>query len=154
MEEILYHSNRYKSSVCTALYSRSGGCQLGDVCPNLHPADSTRPFKKQSESRSHGPRHARKNEQPNAGAKAVSAPPMGSPVVYGSPAPFSSFERQLAMPGLQSLFRRHGSVIRAHIRTSGECKCSYSCFGDDWGLSNGQPPGPMSRLGLAPTRMV
>jgi hypothetical protein len=153
-EEILYHPTRYKSKVCTAMHSRSGGCQLGDVCPNLHPSDSTRPLKKPSDARPHGPRHSRKNEQTNAGTKAPFAPPTGSPVVYASPAPFSSFERQLGMPGLQNLFRRHCSVIRAHVRTSGKCDCSYSCFGDDWGVSNGPSPAPKSRSGLPPTRRV
>jgi hypothetical protein len=154
LEEILYHPNRYKSKVCTALYARSGGCQLGDVCPNLHPSDATRSLKKPAESRSHSSRHSRKNEQTNASAKSAYMPPTGSPVVYASPAPFSSFERQLAMPGLQNLFRRHSSVIRAHIRTSGKCKCSYSCFGDDLGIVNGSPPAPKFRSGLPSTRRL
>ena len=151
MEEILYHPIRYKRKVCTALYSRSGACQLGDVCPDLHPPDSLRSFKKPSEGRSHSSRHSKKNEQANASAKAAFVPPSASPVIYASPAPISSFERQLAMPGLQNLFRRHSAVIRAHIRTSGKCRCCYSCFGDDFGVLNESPPAPKFRSGLAPT---
>jgi hypothetical protein len=155
LEEIIYHPNRYKVNVCSSTFSRSGGCTLGDICPNLHPSDSTRPIKKSSEGRSHSSRHARKNDQQpqGAGAKGAAAPPISSPVVYASPAPFSSFERQLAMPGLQNLFRRHGSVIRAHVRTSGKCKCCYSYFGDDWGIGD-VTPSPKSRAGLPPTRRV
>lgn len=155
LEEIVYHPSRYKVNVCSSTFSRSGGCTAGDVCPNLHPSDSTRPIKKSSEGRSHSSRHARKNDQQpqGAGAKGATAPPISSPVIYASPAPFSSFERQLAMPGLQNLFRRHGSVIRAHVRTSGKCMCCYSYFGDDWGIGD-VTPSPKSRPGLPPTRRV
>lgn len=155
LEEIVYHPNRYKVNVCSSTFSRSGGCTLGDVCPNLHPSDSTRPIKKSSEGRSHTSRHGRKNDQQlqGAGTKGATAPPISSPVIYASPAPFSSFERQLAMPGLQNLFRRHSSVIRAHVRTSGKCKCCYSYFGDDWGIGD-VTPSPKSRTGLPPTRRV
>lgn len=139
MEEILYHSRRYKTKVCTSLYSRSGGCHLGDVCPDLHPPDVTRPLKKSSESRSHSNR--RKHEHgSHLGTKPCSEMPAGSPVVYASPAPFSSFEHQLGMPGLQSLYRRHSEVIRAFVRSSGKAKCSYSPFGDGWGISDASSP--------------
>lgn len=152
-EEIMYHPKRYKGKVCTALYSRSGGCQLGDVCPNLHPTDSSRPSKKPSDARAHGPRHSRKNEHGQTSGKAAAfVAAIGSPVVYASPAPFSSFERQLGMPGLQNLFRRHSAVIRAHVRTSGKCNCAYSCFGDDWGVSNSSPTSPKFQSGLPPTQ--
>lgn len=152
MEEILYHPNRYKCKVCASFSSKSGGCHLGDVCPDLHPFDTTKPLKKSAESRSHSSRHSRKSEQVTAGTKNALLPPTGSPVVYASPAPLSSFESQLAMPGLQNLFRRHSSVIRAHFRTSGKCRCSYSCFGDDWGISNASPPRPQTSSGLPSTR--
>lgn len=132
-EEILYHPNRYKTKSCTSLYSRPGGCHLGDVCPDVHPPDVNRPIKKSSESRSHGNR--RKHDQgSHAGIKPSSELPAGSPVVYASPAPFSSFEHQLGLPGLQNLYRRHSAVTRAFVRTSGKAKCSYSPFGDDWGI--------------------
>ena len=153
-EEIAYHPNRYKIKVCASAHPRSGGCTLGDVCPHLHPSDSTRPIKKPSESRSHGSRHTRKNEQQGGSSKGGPTPPVGAPIIYASPAPFSSFERQLAMPGLQNLFRRHSSVIRAHIRTSGKCKCCYSYFGDDWGISDSSSPVPKAYSGLPPTRRV
>jgi hypothetical protein len=149
MEEIMYHPNRYKSKVCTALVSRAGGCQLGDVCPNLHPPDSNRPVKKQSESRQHLSRHSRKQEQSSANVKNAALNPTGSPVVYASPAPFSSFERQLSMPGLQNLYRRQSSVVRAYVRNAGKCRCMYSCFGDDWGINQSTPS---SRSGGSFTR--
>lgn len=140
IEEILYHPNQYKTKVCTSLYSRSGGCRLGDVCPHVHPPETTRPLKK-SEGRSHGHGHRRKNSKDANAAGSTSgtkpltvATPTGAPVVYASPAPFSSFEHQLGMPGLRNLFRRHSAVIRAHVRSSGKCTSSYSPFGDDWGI--------------------
>ena len=134
-EELLYHPSRYKSKVCPALSSRPGGCRLGDVCPDLHPPDSARLPKKQPESRQHAPRNPKKQEQASGNVKNHPVVlPTGSPVVYVGPAPFSSFERQLAMPGLQSLYRRQSSVVRAYVRSDGKCKCMYSCFGDDWGI--------------------
>eukprot|EP00980_Cylindrotheca_fusiformis_P008011 scaffold1706_cov116-Cylindrotheca_fusiformis.AAC.14 len=145
-EELMYHPNCYKSKVCASVYSHSTNCPMGDVCPDFHPHESTRPPKKPSEKQ-FGARHAKKNEQP-ASVKASATPPMGAPVVYASPAPFSSFEGQLLMPGLQNLYRRHSSVVRAHLRTSGKCACSYSCFGDDLGITARPKPQPESRVGL------
>jgi len=146
LEEIIYHPNRYKSKMCGSLHPKSAGCQLGDVCPNLHPPDSARPLKKQTEGRSQGLRHQRKGDQSLGGLKNASVKPPGAPVIYATPAPFSSFERQLAMPGLQALYRRHSSVVRAHVRTSGKCQCSYSCFGDDLGISRGLKPSTLTGL--------
>jgi len=146
-EELIYHPNRYKIKVCSSLHSTSATCPLGDVCPGLHPQDSARAPRKPTE-KTFGPRHAKKSEQP-ASARAVSAvPPMTAPVVYASPAPFSSFEKQLLMPGLQNLYRRQCSVIRAHIGSSGKCTCCYSCFGDDLGISRGPNQTPKPRVGL------
>lgn len=150
-EEMIYQPNRYKSTVCASVYSPSTNCPMGDVCPDFHPQESTRPPKKPSEKQ-FGARHVRKSEQP-ASVKAATAPPMAAPVVYASPAPFSSFERQLLMPGLQNLYRRHSSVVRAHLRTSGKCTCCYSCFGDDLGISGGSKQ-PESRIGLPPVCRV
>jgi hypothetical protein len=136
IEEIMYHPCRYKVNVCPHMHTRSSGCALGDVCPHLHPPESTRSVKKSAEMRSHGLRHGKKIDQSTScgGAKGSSTPPIGSPVIYASPAPVSSFEKLLAMPGLQCLFRRHSSIIRADIGTSGRCPFFYSCFGDDWGI--------------------
>lgn len=128
-EEINYHPNTYKKRVCTSLYSRSGGCRLGDVCPNVHPTDSNRPFKKSlPESRSPEKR-GKKNFVFNA-KSCYDTPPSGSPIVYASPAPVSRFEHQLGMPGLQNLYRRQSEVVRAYARSSGNVQCSYSLFGD------------------------
>jgi hypothetical protein len=151
-EEMIYHPNRYKSKVCASVYSSSTNCPMGDVCPDFHPQESTRPPKKPSEKQ-FGARYAKKSEQP-ASVNATTAPPKAAPVVYASPAPFSSFERQLLMPGLQNLYRRHSSVVRAHLRTSGKCTCCYSCFGDDLGISEGPKPHPEPRIGLPSVRRV
>jgi hypothetical protein len=149
MEEIIYHPRRYKTKNCTAALSRSGWCELGDVCPNVHPAEASKPSKKHGDGRSHGPRHPKKNEQNSAGgSKPGHALPPGSPMIYASPAPVSSFERHLGMPGLQNLFRRHSSVVRAHVQNPGECMCVYNCFGDDLGTSDGASQVPKACSGL------
>jgi len=149
-EEIKYHPRRYKSKQCSSL-SRPGGCPLGDICPKFHPADSYR-FPKKSDGRS-GSRHAKQAQQASA-SKGVQTHPAGAPILYASPAPASSFERHLYMPGLQNLYRRHCSVVRAHLRAPGTCVCCYSYFGDDScvnvNLSSGCKP---KQLGLPqPTR--
>jgi hypothetical protein len=152
MEEITYHPNRYKHKVCSSVHSPSGVCPMGDVCPDLHPQDSTRPPKKPAE-KVFTSRYGKKGEQ-SVGLKATTVPPMASPVVYASPAPFSSFEKQLLMPGLQSLYRRHSSVIRAHVGSSGQHACHYSCFGDDLGISSGSKETPNPSVGLPPAQSV
>eukprot|EP00536_Pseudo-nitzschia_multiseries_P008945 jgi/Psemu1/306149/fgenesh1_kg.238_\ len=131
-EEINYHPDSYKKKVCTAQYMRSGGCRLGDVCPNAHPVDSNRPFKKAlPEGRSPDKRGKKSFDQGKMNSKpSYEAAPSGSPIVYASPAPVSKFERQLGMPGLQNLYRRQSEVVRAYVRSSGKCQCSYSLFGD------------------------
>jgi hypothetical protein len=134
MEEIIYHPNRYKTKICTSLYSPSRGCRSGDVCPNLHPPDVTKPMRKAEMMRSQGSRRF-KHEQASANVKPLITLPTGSPVVYASPAPFSSFDLLLGMPGLQSIYRRQSAVTRAFVRSGGKAKCLYSPFGDDWGLS-------------------
>lgn len=137
MEEILYHPRRYKSKNCTASHSRLGWCQLGDVCPNVHQGESARPSKKSGESRGHQARHPKKTDQATStGAKSGSGLLPCAPMIYASPAPISSFERHLGMPGLQCLFRRNCSVIRAHVRNTRECFCVYNCFGDDFGIDD------------------
>ena len=133
LEEILYHPQRYKTKSCTASMNR---CKLGGICPKLHPAESPRPSNKKSSERTQ-PRHHKKNDLSIAATcKPVPVVLPGSPMVYASPAPFSSFDRHLGMPGLQCLFRRHCSVIRAHVHTQGPCACVYSCFGDDLGTKD------------------
>jgi len=131
-EEINYHPESYKKKVCTAQYLRSGGCRLGDVCSNAHPIDSNRPFKKSlPDGRSPDKRGKKNFEQGKMSSKPChDSLPSGSPVVYASPAPVSRFERQLVMPGLQNLYRRQSEVVRAYVRSSGKCQCSYSLFGD------------------------
>jgi hypothetical protein len=134
LEEIMYHPRRYKQRSCSYM-GRAGGCPLGDVCPGFHPADAYR-FPKKSDSRS--PRHSRQAQQHSgSGGKGASASaassPSGSPILYGSPAPVSSYERHLLLPGLQSLFRRNCRVMLADLRAGSTC--SYSYFGDDDGIN-------------------
>ena len=134
-EELVYHPNRYKQRTCSSI-GRPGGCPMGDVCPSFHPADSYR-FPKKADGRS--PRHSRQGQHSASGksssASSSSAAPLGSPILYASPAPTSSFERHLLTPGLQGLFRRHCSVVRASVRGGGRSIFHYSCFGDDTGIN-------------------
>lgn len=129
VEEIIYHPRRYKMNACSSM-GRPSGCHLGDVCPSFHPIDSYR-FPKKADSRAS--RHPRHSHQAS-GSKGAPTPPSASPILYASPAPLSSFEKQLLVPGLQNLFRRQCSVLRAHIHRRG-CTCNYSYFGDDTGIN-------------------
>jgi len=136
VEEIVYHPRRYKKKACSCL-SRSGGCSLGDVCPDFHPVESYR-FSNRTDSRS-GSRHSR-TPHPSSGGKGTAAPPAGAPMLYASPAPRSSFEDNLLLPGLKDLYRRHCAVTRVHIKNSGNFSCWYSYFGDDSGISDANNP--------------
>jgi len=138
VEEINYHPLNYKSRVCTSLYSRSGGCRLGDVCPNAHPPDSNRPFKKSTlDGRSPDKRGKKNFDQGKSNTKSwASMVPFSSPIVYASPAPISRFERHLGMPGLLNLYRRQSEVIRTYVRSSGKDQPTYSHFGDKLAISN------------------
>jgi hypothetical protein len=143
VEEILYHPVHYKSAKTCSFSGRPGGCPSGDVCPNFHPVESYR-FPKKTDSRS--PRHSRQQQQhaastsiggKNGTVSAGSATiQYGAPVLYASPAPISSFENQLLMPGLQALYRRQCSVVRSHIRGKFKSSCSYSYFSDDAGTES------------------
>jgi hypothetical protein len=131
-EEVVYHPRRYKTRTCASISRQgTGGCNLSDVCPCFHPAESYRFSSKKSDSRS-GPRHNRQGA--GGGSKGSHNNPSGAPIVFASPAPISRFEEHLLMPGLQNLYRRHCSVVRAHVRNPNACVCCYSCFGDDSGV--------------------
>jgi len=147
-EEMIYHPNNYKCKVCPSSGNQS--CSMGDVCPDFHPQESARPSKKVAEKHSTS-RHGKKGEQA-ANSKGAHSPPNSSPVVYASPAPFSSFEQQLLMPGLQNLYRRNCSVIRAHLRAKDKPLCSYNCFGDDAGISAEAKKNLQSHIGLPSVR--
>ena len=131
-EEILYHPRRYKNRTCPSL-SRLGGCSNGDVCPDLHPVDSYKFPSKKSEGRM----NARQSRQQGTGSpsKTLPPPPNSAPILYCTPAPVSRFEEQFQMPGLKNLYRRHCSVMKAHLRNPASCFCCYSCFGDDDGTA-------------------
>jgi len=132
MEEIDYHPLNYKSRVCIHPYTRPGGCRFGDVCPNAHPPDNNRPFKKLSaDGRSPDKRGKKNFDLGKSNAKSwATTVPSGSPIVYASPAPISKFEQQLGMPGLQNLFRRQSEVIRVYVRSSGKSQPTHSLFED------------------------
>jgi len=148
MEEILYHPNAYKKKGCKMV---SQGCPHGDVCPYLHPQDSGVHVKKQSlDARNQPLRHAGNRQQGTGyssnGAQKGAAnvpPPNGAPMLYVNPAPFSSFESQLGMPGLQNLFRRNSCVVAAYLKNN---SCAYSNFGDDWGIIKTPEKGERSIL--------
>jgi len=133
-EEMIYHPDQYKSTVCGSIM-RNGTCRFGDICHLHHPSDSARPAGKKGDR---GSRHARSQTQSSTN-KNANALPSGAPILYASPAPVSSFEKQLLMPGLQSLYRRQCTVIRAHLRNP-KCRCCYNYFGDDAGIDE-----PISR---------
>jgi hypothetical protein len=117
MEEILYHPNCHKSNecilLCTCGQEAASWATFAPTCTLLTQQGRSRNSPR-ADLMVHSTRLTclprRKNGQPNAGAKAALSPSMGSPVIYASPAPFSSFERQLAMPGLQSLFCSHTTI--------------------------------------------
>jgi hypothetical protein len=137
-EEVSYHPDRYKRKMCTAVSSKGGGCPLGDICPDLHTSQNVPRGKRRSspDRRSH---RASNYKGPHghgaSGGKGVPAlMPEGSPMIYVEPAPVSSFEEHLGPPGLQSLFRRHSSVVAGYVRHGERYKCCYSNFGDDSGI--------------------
>jgi len=136
LEEMNYHPLNYKNKVCSISVSRSGGCRLGDVCPNSHPLDRSRPFKKSTpDGRSPDKRGKKNFEQAKTNVKSwTTSLSSSSPIVYASPAPISKFERQLGMPGLQNLYRRQSEVIRAYIKSAGKCRPTYNLFGDKFGI--------------------
>lgn len=147
-EEMIYHPNRYKAKVCGSIM-RTGACRFGDICPHHHPSDSAaRPSGKKGDGRAPSSRHGRSSAQPGSSGKNALSIPSNSPILYASPAPVSSFERHLIMPGLQNLFRRQCTVVRAHLRNP-KCRCCYSYFGDDAGVdSDLSAPNPKARPGL------
>ena len=128
-EEVVYHPMRYKRRVCHATHRHPGICHNGDACPDFHAMETYRFPSKKIDGRA-GSRHAR-----HTGTGKTPAPPSGSPILYASPAPPSRFEDHLVLPGLKNLYRRHSSVMRAHIHQGGQCVCSYANFGDDTGVA-------------------
>mmetsp|Transcript_21055 Transcript_21055/g.34832 ORF Transcript_21055/g.34832 Transcript_21055/m.34832 type:complete len:1014 (+) Transcript_21055:814-3855(+) len=137
-EEIIYHPSQYKKRICSA----AGHCNLGDVCPNYHHPDSPHHVRRPSnEYRTSHQRHLNRQHHHghengsmghhDRGGSGVPLP--GAPTLYVSPAPFSSFERHLQMPGLQNLFRRNSAVLQAQQQRPNQVSF-YSNFGDDCGV--------------------
>lgn len=138
-EEMLYHPNNYKLHICKASTAHQT-CKLGDICPNLHPKDGHHHMKKSSGERHGQQRHGKSHHHHSnfsggaQGRGVTNILPSGAPMLYVHPAPYSTFDRHLAMPGLQNLFRRQSAVIRASLRTP-VGRATYSNFGDEWGIS-------------------
>jgi len=149
-EEILYHPSNYKKNICKAS-SQSQGCSFGDVCPNLHPHYSQHNIRKPVGDYRAQNRHPNSRHNPNnvPGRSVAGTPPDGAPMLYVNPAPFSMFEKQLQMPGLQKLFRRHSSVLRAHL-TIPTPECTYNNFGNDWGIEGVARENNMSQVDAEP----
>jgi hypothetical protein len=159
-EEIDYHPDRYKRKICLSSSSRNSTCPLGDICPYFHTPVTVVQGKRRvsPERRNHAsPQRPSSYRQSyvhgtHTGSKTLAGlPPEGSPMMYISPAPVSSFEKNLGAPGLQSLFRRHSSVVGGYLRHGERCKCCYSNFGDDWGIGVVSRP---SNHGTRPQREV
>ena len=139
-EELIYHASSYKKNICK-ISGHAQGCCLGDVCPNLHPHDSKHTIKGHgNDFQSSHQRHSAVRHHHNAhghgatgGRTTNKVPPSGAPTLYVSPAPLSAFEKQLQMPGLQNLFRRHSAVLFAKLKVPSQT-CRYSNFGDDNGI--------------------
>ena len=147
-EEMVYHPNQYKSTVCEPI-RRTGGCRFGDICPHHHPSDSVRPAGKKGDRS--GSRHGRSSAQSSNSGKNTHTLPAGAPILYASPAPSSSFEKHLLMPGLQNLYRRQCTVVRAYVRNP-KCRSSYSYFGDDAGIGEEANSRPKPKPGLPPSQ--
>ena len=147
IEEVSYHPERYKRKMCLSDSSRGGMCPLGDICPNFHTAQNVPRGKRRAspDRRPHGSHRpsgyrGSQSHGPSTGKGSTSIIPDGPPTLYIDPAPVSSFEKHLGPPGLQSLFRRHSSVLAGFIRHGDRCKCCYSNFGDCTGI------GPMAQV--------
>jgi hypothetical protein len=151
-EEIIYHPKRYKQRTCATM-GRASGCVLGDVCPGFHPIETYR-FPKKSDSRSaryarHGQGHSGTSMDKGSSAvpsslHGVHSQPDGAPIIYVNPAPISSFEHHLLLPGLQSLYRRQCAFVRftllnpRNLASRGETTpteniYNYNCFDDGYG---------------------
>lgn len=158
-EEIQYHPSMYKKNACKSLM-QGHGCGMGDMCPNLHPLDLQKLMKRVGDDiiTSHQRHPVGRRQSPGTLSTSTgdqfrgmaSVHPSGAPMVYVAPAPSSSFEKQLQMPGLRNLFRRNCAILRAHV-TAPAMFCAYNNFGDDWGIAFGRMDvrsGTMPRQGL------
>jgi hypothetical protein len=156
-EEMLYHPEHYKIKLCIAAGPQGHGCAFGDVCPYFHPSDSVlHHAKKHPDNRHQRHRNSSHHLHGNSsqGKSLANMVPDGSPMLYVHPSPVSSFEMHLGMPGLLNLFRRHGSVVLAHLRTPIP-KCHYSPFGDDWGIGESlKMDATASTKGLPPKQCI
>ena len=151
-EEISYHPDQYKRKMCSSAANKGGTCPLGDICPFYHTAHNLPRGKRRTSpdrrnyatQRASSYRHSYGHGMHSTDKIGTCVPPEGAPMLYVNPAPVSSFERHLGPPGLQSLFRRHSSVMAGYVRHGERCMCCYSNFGDDWGISGLVPTGHKS----------
>mmetsp|Transcript_681 Transcript_681/g.976 ORF Transcript_681/g.976 Transcript_681/m.976 type:complete len:1208 (+) Transcript_681:145-3768(+) len=183
-EEVDYHHLQYKREVCYGVpltasatpcsLSRGRGegdgsaasgssktaqgiCDLGDICPKLHTAESitykSNVMSGAKDGHQSSPKLAsnynigrrkpslatlddpqqqqHKYSSIGEGKTQHGAMPKGAPMLYIKPAPTSEFDKHFAMPGLQSLFRRHCAVLVAHLRGHNGDNFYYSYFGEE-----------------------
>ena len=152
-EEMEYHPNRYKRQATCPLLAKDGdlfeNCDRDHSCPYLHPIKTHHPdgrLHRRSDSgglryggqyrtyqqHPRSPRLHSKSHSSDVSSLHLGDTPPGSPMMYISPAPESSFEKFLTLPGLQSLFRQHASVLYSHMTAdpSQEMICKYLYFGN------------------------
>lgn len=146
-EEVDYHPKVYKMCVCESGNRFSVfNCKLRDICPLLHPDDHNQfffPVRARSPSqhsvKQHSESHSRTKivhsinvKYPEVDSSTII--PGGAPILYLSPAPESYFDRSLLLPGMRGLYRRNCASHYAYRCGFSQHECSYSIFGDDWGL--------------------
>jgi hypothetical protein len=119
-EEVKYHPNNYKRTVCHAT-DTGHTCHLLDICPLSH-LDQTaqRSVSRQSNKIEPG-------KPKISGFKcSTGVTPVGAPILYLNPAPPSAFDKSLSFPGLCALYRHNCAVNYAH--QNGAKSCIYSLF--------------------------
>jgi len=123
-EEIEYHPQRYKRHNCC---QNGLACGLRDVCPHLHVSSA-----REQDGVSHAtpiPIEA-SAVTPPSNTTAYAQIPSGAPMMYISPSPESDFDRNLGLPGLKALFRRHCLAVHENLRGVAKI-CVYTHFGDE-----------------------
>jgi len=135
-EEISFHPDNYKTLPCESFRKNIHSCELKDICPHVHPCDHhiIRNSRRQMDW---SPRFKSNSNAASVKHHSLSKTciiPEAASTLYVSPAPESEFEKTLILPGIKSLFRRHGSTIIAHHCGYTQKDCHYSLFGDNWGL--------------------
>lgn len=116
-EEVLYHPRRYKTKSCVC-----APCSLSELCPHVHTWDSYR-FPRKSDGKSQ-----RRQGGPSA-AKPTSGTPVSSPIVVAGPAPLSSFEQSMQLPGLREIYRMQSDLFLSLVKGEPVQERTFSLFG-------------------------